>query len=55
MNIFPNFLDSIAKDNILKQGWIGDWGSLVEGWKEGEPESVPTAFYYWNSKIKLAI
>lgn len=51
MKRYINFLDSIAKDNILKQGWIGDWGSLVNDWKEGEPESVPTAYYYWNSKI----
>ena len=51
MKRYISFLDSISNNHILKQGWIGDWGSLVEGWKEGEPESVPTAFYYWNSKI----
>jgi alpha-L-rhamnosidase len=45
------FLDSISDNYILNKGWIGDWGSLVEGWKEGEPESVPTAFYFWNSRI----
>ncbi|MEN8193550.1 MAG: family 78 glycoside hydrolase catalytic domain [Bacteroidota bacterium] len=48
---YLGFLDSIAENYILKQGWIGDWGSLVKGWKEGEPESVPTAFYYWDSEI----
>ena len=32
-------------------GWLGDWGSMVEGWKEGEPASVPTAFYFQNAKI----
>ena len=51
MDRYMQFLDSIATDYILKPGWIGDWGSLVNGWKEGEPESVPTAFYYWNSVI----
>ncbi len=51
MKKYLSFLDSIADDNILKAGWIGDWGSLVEGWDEGEPISVPTAFYYWNSLI----
>ncbi len=51
MKRYIGFLDSTANNYILKQGWIGDWGSLVKGWKEGEPESVPTAFYYWNSKI----
>jgi len=51
MKYYIRFLDSIADNYILKQGWIGDWGSLVKGWQEGEPESVPTAFYYWNSII----
>jgi alpha-L-rhamnosidase len=51
MKTYLKFLDSEADNHILKQGWIGDWGSLVKDWEEGEPESVPTAFYYWNSKI----
>ncbi len=51
MKRYLSFLDSISTNNIIPKGWIGDWGSLVEGWKEGEPESVATAFYYWNSKI----
>lgn len=51
MKKFMKFLDGESVDLILKQGWIGDWGSLVKGWEEGEPESVPTAFYFWNSKI----
>jgi alpha-L-rhamnosidase len=57
MKKYMNFLESISENYILKKGWIGDWGSLVERWNEGEPESVPTAFYYWNSKIlsKIAI
>jgi alpha-L-rhamnosidase len=32
-------------------GWIGDWGSMVKGWKEGQPESVPTAFYFYDAVI----
>jgi len=51
MKRYMDFLDGEAKDHILKQGWIGDWGSLVKGWDEGEPESVPTAFYFWNAQI----
>lgn len=51
MKKYMDFLDNEAEDHILKQGWIGDWGSLVKGWEEGEPASVPTAFYYWNAKI----
>lgn len=51
MKQYVSFLDSISENNILKQGWIGDWGSLVSGWQEGEPESIPTAFYYWDSLI----
>jgi alpha-L-rhamnosidase len=47
---YLQYLESIADGYILPKGWIGDWGSLVEGWKEGEPESVPTAFFYYNAK-----
>lgn len=51
MKKYMKFLDNEAEDHILKQGWIGDWGSLVKGWEEGEPASVPTAFYFWNAQI----
>ena len=51
MKRYMDFLHTISKNYILPQGWIGDWGSLVEGWKEGQPESVPTAFYYYDSII----
>ena len=48
---YMDFLDRQSKDLILPMGWIGDWGSMVKGWKEGQPESVPTAFYFWNAQI----
>lgn len=51
MKGYMNFLDSLATDLILPSGWIGDWGSMVKGWKEGDPKSVPTAYYFWNAKI----
>ena len=51
MERYMNFLDSISKDKILPMGWIGDWGSMVDGWREGEPKSVPTAYYYLNAKV----
>lgn len=51
MKRYMAFLNLISKDFILPTGWIGDWGSMVKGWKEGQPESVPTAFYYWNARI----
>jgi alpha-L-rhamnosidase len=51
MKSYMHFLDSISNNYILPKGWIGDWGSMVEGWKEGQPESVPTAFYYFNATI----
>ncbi len=51
MKRYMQFLDSLATDYILPSGWIGDWGSLVDGWKEGQPVSVPTAFYYYNAMI----
>jgi len=51
MKRYMDFLASIADHYIVPKGWIGDWGSMVEGWREGEPESVPTAFYYYNATI----
>jgi alpha-L-rhamnosidase len=51
MKHYMQYLDSLSRDMILPAGWIGDWGSLVDGWKEGEPASVPTAFYYQNARI----
>ena len=53
MKRYLDFLNNLSKNYILQKGWIGDWGSLVEGWQEGEPESIPTAFYYFNT-ITLA-
>ncbi|NQU54219.1 MAG: family 78 glycoside hydrolase catalytic domain, partial [Bacteroidetes bacterium] len=55
MKRYMEFLDSISKDYILPMGWIGDWGSMTEGWKEGNPKSVPTAFYYFNARILAKI
>jgi len=51
MKRYMEFLKGISKDYILPMGWIGDWGSMVKGWKEGQPGSVPTAFYYLDAKI----
>jgi alpha-L-rhamnosidase len=51
MKRYMQFLDSISDNYILQMGWIGDWGSMVKGWKEGQPESVPTAFYFYDAVI----
>jgi alpha-L-rhamnosidase len=51
MKRYMTFLDSLSTDRILPKGWIGDWGSMVKDWKEGDPASVPTAFYYRNAVI----
>ena len=51
MKRYMQFLDSISEHYIVPMGWIGDWGSMVKGWKEGQPESVPTAFYFYDAMI----
>ncbi|MBN1854136.1 MAG: family 78 glycoside hydrolase catalytic domain [Pirellulales bacterium] len=51
MKRYLQFLGSLSNQGILKKGWIGDWGSLVEGWQEGDPASVPTAFYYYDAVL----
>jgi len=51
MKRYLAFLERISKDRIAPMGWIGDWGSQVKGWKEGEPASVPTAFYFADALL----
>ena len=48
---YLDYLGKIADNHIVPHGWIGDWGSMVEGWHEGEPHSVPTAYYFYNTTI----
>ncbi len=51
MKRYMDFLGTQATNHILPKYWIGDWGTIVEGWKEGEPVSVATAFYYYDTII----
>jgi len=51
MKRYVDYLGTQATNHILPQYWIGDWGTIVEGWKEGEPVSVVTAFYYYDTLI----
>jgi alpha-L-rhamnosidase len=51
MRRYVDYLGTQATNHILPQYWIGDWGTIVEGWKEGEPVSVVTAFYYYDTLI----
>jgi hypothetical protein len=40
MKRYMDFLKALSTNYTLPKGWIGDWGSMVEGWNEGEPESL---------------
>jgi len=51
MTRYVDFLGTQATNHILPKYWIGDWGTIVDGWKEGEPASVSTAFYYYDARI----
>ena len=51
MRRYVDYLGTQATNHILPKYWIGDWGTIVEGWKEGEPVSVGTAFYYYDARI----
>ena len=51
MKRYVDYLGTQATNHILPKYWIGDWGTIVEGWKEGEPVSVSTAFYYYDTVI----
>lgn len=49
------FLAGHAKGVIQPKGWIGDWGSRARNWKEGDPESVPTAYFYLDAILLAKI
>jgi alpha-L-rhamnosidase len=49
MSRYVDYLGTQATNHILPRYWIGDWGSIVEGWKEGDPPAVTTAFYYLDA------
>ena len=49
MKRYVDYLGTQATNHVLPKYWIGDWGTIVEGWKEGEPVSVATAFYYFDT------
>jgi alpha-L-rhamnosidase len=51
MRRYLDFLGTQATNHILPKYWIGDWGTIVEGWKEGEPVSVSTAFYFLDAEL----
>jgi alpha-L-rhamnosidase len=51
MSRYFQFLVNHANSYIQPKGWIGDWGSRAKGWKEGDPESVPTAYYYLDAVL----
>src|ERR1017187_5321212 len=51
MKRYVDYLGTQATNHILPKYWIGDWGTIVDGWKEGEPVSGVTAFYYYDARI----
>ena len=51
MSRYVDYLGTQATNHVLPRYWIGDWGSIMEGWKEGDPPSVGTAFYYYDATI----
>lgn len=51
MKRYVDYLGTQATNHILPKYWIGDWGTILKDWKEGEPISVGTAFYYYDTVI----
>jgi alpha-L-rhamnosidase len=51
MRRYVDYLGTQATNHILPKYWIGDWGTIVKDWKEGEPVSVATALYYHDARI----
>lgn len=51
MKSFVDFLTGRASGHILPQDRHGDWLSVVEGWKGGEPVLTTTACYYYAALL----
>src|SRR4030095_4357774 len=51
MKRYVDYLGTQAINHILPKYWISDWVTIVKGWKEGEPVSVGTAFYYYDTVL----
>lgn len=51
MKRYVDYLGTQATNCILGKYWIGDWGTIVKDWKEGEPVSVATAFYFYDASL----
>jgi alpha-L-rhamnosidase len=48
---YVDYLGTQASNHVLPRYWIGDWGSTVKGWQEGDPPLVTTACYYLDAVI----
>lgn len=51
MRRYVDYLGTQAIDHVLPKYWIGDWGTMVTGWQEGDPPLIGTAFYYRDAAI----
>ena len=51
MRRYVDYLGTQATNHILPKYWIGDWGTMVTGWQEGDPPLIGTAFYYEDAVI----
>lgn len=51
MKRYVDYLGTQATNHILPKYWIGDWGTIVKDWKEGEPVSIATAFYFYDALL----
>ncbi len=48
---YVDYLGTQATNHVLPRYWVGDWGSTVRGWREGDPPLVASAFYHEEIRI----
>jgi len=51
MRRYVEYLTATATGHILPMGRYGDWLSTAQGWTNGKPELVHTAYYYYDAVI----
>jgi len=55
MEKYLDFLTTKSDNYILPKSIYGDWVSIVQNWKGGDPEATSTAFFYYDASVMSKI
>ena len=55
IKLYTQYLKENSENYVLKTSSYGDWLSLVDGWKRGDPECSNTIYFYYIVRIAQKI